>query len=972
MMEEMEEGEDGKMGDMSGSPLVRSLRARLERAEDQVRRAREREKALRERLEGDDISHLLAAQRSQAELLSDQLKEAHRVADEAHDKYRQLLKEHGECQEKLMEKEQENSKLQMSLNEAKKQLESVSELEKKESDMKKQREIENLSQEIEMQQMDILALQRQLAESATEDAGPRTTAKRFGRLNEPFKALRAKLNEVEQWASKSMHYKQELELKDKELTEIKREMQDKTLDYESMKGRLENAHADLQECRERIAELLESHEKEIEEKAEEFEQMLTKVHKSSMLLEQNSIGKIDRLQKQKQELLKNLTKTNFALEGKQKLEQLSNKDVSAQIKYQLTMQYITFSPYFNRFFKSRLIEMEQTSQVDKDKLEDFDHYASDLNIGLIRVEEMVIMCENRLKEVIRKLKDQDDFLDPVNIDFAPVSEAESRDVESYKRRVEELEEKLQLLRSNSVPIEEYKQLSEGVLNECASVQKNAMQNISERFRKQGDVIANLEREKRILGCCLLSCLTQKTGELSQSLQTANSNLSHFRSSLAYYKSTLQQAQKEYARQKSELMATVSNLQNRLKQTQKELEDAQDHINKRTQSTEQSLRDLQLQLNDARNGKALVEAELHSAEQDIIKLKSVIKYATDAVRKAAEQRSELTAMINEGEVEKEKFEEMNAKLAEIEQDRSEIFQKLSESIYREHQALRQLDEVKHREGIALEELERLRNEVKESKSSGDSQHLQIQEKAQEMNLLRMNTAPLARSITEEVRSIREDLQKSAALWTLPNERLLEERARYRDQIIRLEGQISEHTRQMLQVTQDYEERLRRAEGQRVRRSWAQTQEASKAEVNSVKPEKPKSTPKERKERKVEGKVSPQRMRAAMSPLRSPKPVKSDSDSDSDESRLARRMKRVSAAHKAEATRREQVRQAVDEESNDEDDYVRSSRVRFSRDGTPAKAVEERGGQVKEEKVNGRPSLGSSFLAAMEIEQRMFGR
>ena len=37
--------------------------------------------------------------------------------------------------------------------------------------MKKQREIENLNQEIEMQQMDILALQRQLAESATEDAG---------------------------------------------------------------------------------------------------------------------------------------------------------------------------------------------------------------------------------------------------------------------------------------------------------------------------------------------------------------------------------------------------------------------------------------------------------------------------------------------------------------------------------------------------------------------------------------------------------------------------------------------------------------------------------------------------------------------------------------------------------------------------------------------------------------------------------
>ena len=56
-----------------------------------------------------------------------------------------------------------------------------------------------------------------------------------------------------------MHYKQELELKDKELTEIKREMQDKTLDCESIKGRLENAHADLQECRERIAELLESH-----------------------------------------------------------------------------------------------------------------------------------------------------------------------------------------------------------------------------------------------------------------------------------------------------------------------------------------------------------------------------------------------------------------------------------------------------------------------------------------------------------------------------------------------------------------------------------------------------------------------------------------------------------------------------------------------------------------------------------------
>eukprot|EP00960_Hanusia_phi_P047298 758328-Hanusia_phi.AAC.5 len=48
--------------------------------------------------------------------------------------------------------------------------------------------------------------------------------------------------------------------------------------------------------------------------------------------------------------------------------------------------------------------MEQTNQIDKDKLEDFDHYASDLNIGLIRVEEMVITCENRMKEIMRKLK----------------------------------------------------------------------------------------------------------------------------------------------------------------------------------------------------------------------------------------------------------------------------------------------------------------------------------------------------------------------------------------------------------------------------------------------------------------------------------------------------------------------------------------------------------------------------------------
>eukprot|EP00960_Hanusia_phi_P047295 758328-Hanusia_phi.AAC.2 len=237
-MEEMEDAEDGKMNEMSGSPLVRSLRARLERAEEQVKRARDREKALRERLEGDDISHLLAAQRSQAELLRkenqelkhkieqlnsgksidfetssnrDQIKEAHKVAEEAQDKYRQFLKELGECQEKLMEKEKENAKLQANLTEANKTVdsmkESMNELEQKvqdltrqledasndlelaavgpqcfdteiflipfcqESDIKKQREIENLNQEIEMQQMDILALQRQLAESATEDAG---------------------------------------------------------------------------------------------------------------------------------------------------------------------------------------------------------------------------------------------------------------------------------------------------------------------------------------------------------------------------------------------------------------------------------------------------------------------------------------------------------------------------------------------------------------------------------------------------------------------------------------------------------------------------------------------------------------------------------------------------------------------------------------------------------------------------------
>eukprot|EP00960_Hanusia_phi_P047300 758328-Hanusia_phi.AAC.7 len=154
------------------------------------------------------------------------------------------------------------------------------------------------------------------------------------------------------------------------------------------------------------------------------------------------------------------------------------------------------------------------------------------------------------------------------------------------------------------------------------------------------------------------------GELAQSLQATNSNLNHFRfehslpcipgvitescATLQILAVILQEHSPTGTERIRQAEVRIGGCSLKLaEQKDKELEEIQNHLNKKSQTTDRALYDLQVQLNDARNGKALVEAELHSAEQDILKLKSVIKYATDAVRKAAEQRTELTAMVNEG-------------------------------------------------------------------------------------------------------------------------------------------------------------------------------------------------------------------------------------------------------------------------------------------------------------------------------------
>jgi cell division protein FtsB len=181
-----------------------------------IRRAREREKGLRERLEGDDISHLLAAQRAQAESLRKE-----------NDKLRQEVKELQSDREglesvrtltrQLHESESERERLTVELNAEKQQTKtlreqqeplrkmgeqwraqaeastkSAAELDRKvknltaqlqaasgdldeaaQYELNRQQEVEKLKVEIEMQQMDIVSLQKQLSDAVAEDSALR-------------------------------------------------------------------------------------------------------------------------------------------------------------------------------------------------------------------------------------------------------------------------------------------------------------------------------------------------------------------------------------------------------------------------------------------------------------------------------------------------------------------------------------------------------------------------------------------------------------------------------------------------------------------------------------------------------------------------------------------------------------------------------------------------------------------------------
>ena len=174
--------------------------------------------------------------------------------------------------------------------------------------------------------------------------------------------------------------------------------------------------------------------------------------------------------------------------------------------------------------------------------------------------------KNRLSPVHQlflELQDQDDFLDPVNIDFAPVSESETRgEVESYKRRVCAFSSALRF-HSFIVGWGVGGEITASALKLCPyrGVQTTLRRSIERMCICSKECDAKHQREvcfqmwchgkwsvpvvligsesketwlriwngKNVSSDAACSpVLLSWTGELAQSLQTANSNLSHFR------------------------------------------------------------------------------------------------------------------------------------------------------------------------------------------------------------------------------------------------------------------------------------------------------------------------------------------------------------------------------------------------------------------------------------------------------------
>ena len=813
-----------------------------------IERARERERGLRERLEGDDISHLLAAQRAQAESLRKENEalrqevqdaQADRDGSEAIRKLRlQLDESEARCKElasKNQDAEQQGQQARNALLRADAASRANVELERKVKGLTAQlqaasgdlddaaqhalaqkQEMSALKREMEMQQIDIVSLQKQLGVAATEDEAQRmvreeemnmlrlqTVSKQELELaqqdNLALKNKNAELLQQTIQQENDMRLKVkdigalEVQLKEatgmwhaaardcEDLRKRVRELEDREpqivgevgrkedellgsnrriaaliVDLHAMSGRLAHFQAENADCQRRIRDMADSTvtkdtharyketmeralQKESDEKLAlklENEQLrerlghraassvgnLTKIHdqlvglentmqfieQAGFTLKTDAVQEVARLRHSNEGLQHSMSRVAKDLELKKSDVQMQVKTLKGQAQHesqrrgQEQKELHVLKEAMNEI-DLRLLQAEDSACASEQYLRDAARLLRvnpantpssvarlDSTRSLAKVDSATANKQGRspIQRLFLDLESAADSMDQMYV----VGSQQGQRLEAYQNKVKELEKEIFELRSSTMPLNDYKELTKELASECDNVRKFTQEHVAARFQHQLQMIDELKRERD-------SALDRVTA-LERSAQR--------------HAIVLEQSNKSSAA-----------LNSRAKMLEKELDAARravDSITQQKEEASQVANDLHVRHKYLQQERDQAEVDLRSAERDITKLKSVIKVATDAVRKAAEQRQNDAVLKSQDariSAAGGNEDHLRLQVLEISKEREDLATQLRVVRQQEAQSLQQLQRAFAAEAEAKQELSRARRELEGMRAVNES-------------------------------------------------------------------------------------------------------------------------------------------------------------------------------------------------------------------------------------------------------------
>ena len=181
-----------------------------------------------------------------------------------------------------------------------------------------------------------------------------------------------------------------------------------------------------------------------------------------------------------------------------------------------------------RLLKTKAEQEAQLREREQKKSRVLDEIMSEMSLRLLEAEDAAVISEQYLRDVSRALRvapanlptsptkfrtlpalsakekgrsplrklflDLETAADDMDGKYQVLSPGEQR-VEVYQKKVKELETELFELRANSIPLRDYKEITQELASECDNVRKFAEEHLTARFHQQTAIMDQLKKER---------------------------------------------------------------------------------------------------------------------------------------------------------------------------------------------------------------------------------------------------------------------------------------------------------------------------------------------------------------------------------------------------------------------------------------------------------------------------------------------